>query len=204
MELEKLKEIWTSLDNRMKQQEVLKSTFIKEMLISKSDKALNRLINYSYFGLIMSLACIPFLIWISTLPGAFSIVKNVFIPIMLIFLVINTVIGISQLIKLHKIDLSQTVNKNINFVHKLNIFNKRSYLIFTAIAFLLVFIFIFILFILYSTYIAYWRWGICITAISVGIIFCFWEYKRIYRRNFNSILKSLEELKELEETENAG
>lgn len=201
MELDKLKEIWTSLDNRMQQQEVLKTTLIKEMLISKSDKALSRLINYNYLGLILGFICIPFLIWIGTLPGAFSIVKNIFIPIMIILLVINIVISIIQLIKLHKIDLSHTVNQNIHIVHKLNIFNKRYYLTSTAIAFLLVFIFIFILFISYSTYIAYWRWGICITAISVGIIFCVWEYKRIYRRNFNSILKSLEELKELEETE---
>ncbi|MDH6310704.1 hypothetical protein M2451_003529 [Dysgonomonas sp. PFB1-18] len=44
MELDELKNTWTSLDERLQKQEVLKETIIKEMLRSKSGKALGRLI----------------------------------------------------------------------------------------------------------------------------------------------------------------
>jgi len=201
MELDKLKEIWISLDNRMQQQEILKSTLIKEMLINKSDKALSRLINYSYFGIILCIAVLPLLIWISSQSRSFDIMNNIFIPITILFSLTNLAVAIIQLIKLHKIDFSKAINRNIYSVQKLNIFNKRYYIIFTIIAFIIVFITIIVLFISYSAYIAYWRWLGIITAIIAGSIFCFWEYKRIYRRNFNTILKSLEELKELEEME---
>jgi len=197
MELDKLKEIWTSLDNRMQQQEVLKTTLIKEMLISKSDKALSRLINYSYFGLILMISMIPLMIWARQLPG---IISNVFNLIVIAFLLFGIITGIIQLINLHKINFSTPLNRNIYLVQKTNLFNKRvSFIAYIIAAILFVCV---IIAMLNSPYwIQLWRWFAIITAIFIGGIGGYWEYKRMYRRNFNSILKSLEELKELEETE---
>ena len=201
MELEKLKEIWTTLDNRMQQQEVLKTTIIKEMLVSKSDKALSRLINYSYLGIITLLIGIPFFIWLSSAIKVFDFIKSIFIPVMIMFLLIGLIFSIIQLIKLHKFSFSKTINQNIHLIQKLNTFNKRYYIISMVILFLFTFISLTIVFISYAAYIAYWRWIAMIAILIAGVFLCFWEYKRMYRRNFNSILKSLEELKELEETE---
>lgn len=197
MELEKLKEIWTSLDNRMQQQEVLKTTLIKEMLISKSDKALSRLINYSYFGLILIISMIPLMMRLWQLPG---IISNVFILILIVFLLFGVITGIIQLINLHKINFSTPLNQNIYLVQKTNLFNKRiSFIAYIIAAVLFVSV---IIAMLNSPYgIQPWRWFVIITIVFVGAIAGYWEYKRMYRRNFNSILKSLEELKELEETE---
>ena len=197
MELEKLKEIWTSLDNRMQQQEVLKTTLIKEMLISKSDKALSRLINYSYFGLILIISMIPLMLWIWQLPGNIS---NVFILIVIVFLLFGIITGIIQLVNLHKINFSTPVNQNIYLVQKTNLFNKRISFIAYIIATIL-FVSVIIAMLNSPYLIQSWRWFIIITIVFVGAIAGYWEYKRMYRRNFNSILKSLEELKELEETE---
>lgn len=197
MELEKLKEIWTSLDNRMQQQEVLKTTLIKEMLISKSDKALSRLINYSYFGLILTISMIPLMIWLWQLP---SIISNVFILIVIVFLLFGVITGIPQLINLHRINFSNPLNQNIYLVQKTNLFNKRiSFIAYIIAAILIVSVAIAMLNSPYG--IQPWRWFAIITIVFVGGIGGYWEYKRMYRRNFNSILKSLEELKELEGTE---
>lgn len=197
MELEKLKEIWTSLDSRMQQQEVLKTTLIKEMLISKSDKALSRLINYSYFGLILIISLIPLMMRLWQLPG---IISNVFILILIVFLLFGVITGIIQLINLHKINFSNPLNQNIYLVQKTNLFNKRiSFIAYIIAAILFVSV---IIAMLNSPYgIQPWRWFVIITIVFVGAIAGYWEYKRMYRRNFNSILKSLEELKELEENE---
>lgn len=198
MELEELKGIWTSLDNRMQQQEVLKTTLIKEMLISKSDKALSRLINYSYFGIILCLALLPLMIWGWTFPINF--LAKILLTLVIPFIVLGLIIGIIQLVKLNKIDFTKFVNQNIYLVQKVNIFNKRYLFASYSIGFVL-FILSLIIALINSSHIEPWRWGVFCAIIPIGIIGAFWEYKRMYRRNFNSILKSLEELKELEETE---
>ena len=196
MELEKLKEIWTSFDNRMQQQEGLKTAIIKEMLLSKSDKALSRLINYSYFSTLSILITIPALIWAWTL--AYSI-YNVIFPIVFVFVLLGLTAGIIQLIMLHKIDFSKPVNDNIRVVQNLNILIKR-YLVFSYIIAGVIIIVVLISVLIYIKNIALWRWFVIGAIISVSIIGAIWEYKRMYRRNFDSILNSLEELKELEES----
>ncbi|MDR2921281.1 MAG: hypothetical protein LBV72_18200 [Tannerella sp.] len=201
MELEKLKEIWTSLDNRMQQQEVLKTTLIKEILISKSDKALSRLINYSYFGIIICLIAMPILIWIYSRYGVFAdSPMKIIVLIVAIFTLFGIITGIIQILKLHKIDFANPVKGNIYMVENLNIYNKRT-LIYSYVFVLLLFLALGCVVLLSHINFEPWRWVAFITGFFTFIFGAAWEYKRIYRRNFNSILKSLEELKELEETE---
>lgn len=200
MELEGLKEIWTSFDNRMQQQEGLKSTIIKEMLVNKSDRSLNRLINYNYFGVIFCIVMLPFLFWCWTLASAVNFIGWVMAPVALVFLFFSIIMGIIQLKKLHQVNFSLPVNENMYRMQKFNLFNKR-YLMMSYI-FAFVFVFVVIVIVLISAHIEPWRWWGLIAAIPFGIILSVWEYKRMYRRNIDSILKSLEELKELENPEN--
>ncbi len=44
-----------------------------------------------------------------------------------------------------------------------------------------------------------WRWVAIIAVFLVVAVIAYWQYKKIYDKNIGSILKSLEELKELEE-----
>jgi len=198
MEIEKLKEIWTSLDNRMQQQEGLKTTIIKEMLLSKSDKALSRMINWGYFGLVSILFFTPVLILVYMYAPIYQVAttKLVFVGAFVLIIFIFT-IGIIGLIKLHKIDFSKPVSSNIVMVNKYKVFYKRMTLIislFTVIFFVLLFITYF-----YLPHMEPWRLIGLFSAISAGFVLGFWEYKRMGMKNINSILRSLEELKELEE-----
>ena len=200
MELEKLKEIWTSLDNRMQQQEGLKTAIIKEMLLSKSDKALSRLINYDYFGVIIMLCLIPIIFWVYMYGPIYRIATTtpIFVgTFILIFYVLTT--GVIGLIKLHKIDFSKPVNSNITVINKYKIFYKRKNLVMPLFGIML-FVLCFITFFLLPQ-MEPWRLVFLIFAIPITILVSYWEYKRIYMRNINSILNSLEELKELEESE---
>ena len=198
MELEKLKEIWTTLDNSMQQQEGLKTAIIKEMFISKSDKALSRLINYGYFGIIIFLISMPLLIWAwSKVPNYFFIYKS-FILITILYLLSIIVISAIELKMLHKIDFSSPINTNIRIVQKINIFNKRLSISFYIMGAILYIFGITAAFISFRK-IDLWMWMLYLSGLFIGVIGSIWEYKRVNRRNFDSILKSLEELKELEE-----
>ena len=196
MELEKLKEIWTSLDDRMQQQEGLKTVIIKEMLLSKSDKALSRLINYNYFGLVVIFTIIPVLVWWYSHAYFVAFKIPIFLSVF-ILLTVSLVSGVVVLMKLHKVDFSKPVSCNIAVISKYKIFYKRMTLIACLIVTLLLALCIINIF-LWSN-VEPWRWAGIISGIFVGIAVGYWEYKRIVMRNINSILNSLEELKELEE-----
>ena len=197
MELEKLKEIWTSFDNRMQQQEGLKTTIIKEMLLSKSDKALSRLINYGYFGIVLVISCIPLLLW------AFSFVhttmKTIIFLILFMLLIWTLAGGIFGLIKLHKIDFSKSMSSNIIIISKYKIFYKRGTLITYCIVALIVVLFNVDYFLL-PYRMVFWRWAVVLFSLPISIVGGCWEYKRMGMKNIDSIIKCLEELKELEES----
>lgn len=199
MELEQLKEIWTSFDRRMQQQDGLNTTIIREMLIQKSDRALSRMINYNYFGIIVCIVIFPVLVWCWTVGLSLNFIGRFMVPIALVFMFFCIVMGILQLKQLHRINFSQPVNENMYRVQKISLFNKRYLLI--SYIFASVYILVIIVLTLIFVRIAPWRWWIAATAISVGILLAVWEYKRMYRRNIDSIMSSLEKLKELEELE---
>jgi len=196
MELEKLKEIWTSLDDRMQQQEGLKTVIIKEMLLSKSDKALSRLINYSYFGIVLIISVIPLFLW--AFRYAHTVLRISLFWIVFVLVIWILVGGVYGLIKLHKIDFSKSLSSNITVISKYKMFYKRGTVItcsIGALALALCFVDIF----LSQQGMELWRLVAVITAIPIAIVGSYWEYKRMGMRNINSILNSLEELKELEE-----
>jgi len=194
MEQEKLKEIWTSLDNRMQQQEGLNTATIRQMLINKSDKALSRLINYTYFSTLACVAGIPLLVWVWTSSSAFA--HQIIAPLVILFLIYGIITGLVQLRRLHKVNFSMPINQNLIIVHKLSLFNKY-YVIASYIIGAILFMYVFITAIMSFNNVEPWRWGAFGAGLLIGAIGCVWEYKRMYRRNFESILKSLEELKEL-------
>lgn len=196
MEFEQLKKTWASFDSRMQQQEGLKVTIIKEILVNKSDKALSRMINYNYFGLVLCIMTIPFLIWCITLVWPANFIK-VMATVALVFMLFFMAMGIIQLKKLHRINFSIPVNENMYIVQKFNVFNKRYLML--SYAFAIVFVVVITVFALMFIDMELWRWWALAAALPLSVLLSIWEYKRMYRRNIDSIIKSLEELKELEE-----
>ena len=199
MELEKLKEIWTSLDNRMQQQEGLKTVIIKEMLLAKSDKALSRLINYSYFGLVLIVTVIPLLIWSYTQILDYLIIYKAYIIILIIFFISAIVIGILELKGLHKIDFSMPLSESLRITQSVNVFSKNFSIIYYILAAILYIFGMIVVLISFKHIDPVILCSIFIAVLFFSVVLSIWEYKRINRRNFDSIIRSLEELKELDE-----
>lgn len=196
MELDELKNRWLSLDERLKKQETLNENILKEILRSKSGKALNRLINYAYFGIILCLLGIIPVVY-TMFSTYFGIFKTFIFISIICTLLTSAIIGIYNVILLHKIDFTKNIRDNIRLTKTYKIRVKKQNIPMYIIA--VIIIILVIIACLLSPNMETWRWIIIIACIPVGIILAFWEYKKMYKANVWSILQSLEELKELDE-----
>jgi membrane protease YdiL (CAAX protease family) len=195
METEDLKNRWLSLEEQLKKQEVFNEHIIKELLKTKSDKALSRLVNYEVFGIIVLLAVIPVIIY--------ALGMKMDIPEYYIFLYCLTGVyvftlfwQICKLYDLKHIDFSNTLSNNFRYTNKYNIKIRKEKIV------MLFFVPILVLSISYifaksNIPVLFWVNMTCV--FICAILFTYWSYKRFYDKNIASILKSLEELKELEE-----
>ncbi|MDR2949391.1 MAG: hypothetical protein LBV71_09300 [Prevotella sp.] len=197
MELDELKNTWQSLDDRLQKQEVLKRNIMKEMLYTKSDKALSRLFNYEIFGIIVLLLVIPAIIYALNfhpdLPG--------YKTFMYIMLVVDIVFFFWQVYKVYglmQVDFSRTVSTNIQHTNKYNIHIKKEKLVMLFFVPLVLLSCAF-LYARLNVNIVLWTFLTC-TAIGL-VLLTIWSYKKLYDKNIKSILQSLDNLKELEEEE---
>lgn len=196
MELDELRNTWSSLNERLKKQETLKENILKEMLQSKSGKALNRLINYAYFGIVLSLICIiPMVYTVTSI--YFGVFKTSLFISVICMLLVTVSVGIYNVIHLHKIDFTKNVNDNIRLTQSYKIRVKKQIIpIYIIAAIILIMA---IIASLLSPDMEAWRWVTLLVCLGIGIVGGVWEYKKMYKANVESILKSLDELKELEE-----
>jgi len=198
MELDELKNTWIALDKKLEQNNSLNDRIIKEMLHTKSNKLIGRLIGYEVFGLCVLLAILPLIayVWLNYTHVTKLMAGSIFlisIFAVILFFIVWIGIKISILIK---IDLSKKVMENIRRTNQYNIFIKREKLI--SIFFIpIVGIFCSYLYIQVNAPVMAWVGMSCLFAVV--IIFTIWSYKRMYDKNIKSILNSLEELKDLEE-----
>ena len=196
MELEELKSLWTSLDKKLEQQGGLNEQIIKEMLLNKSEKSLSKVTNYMLFSLIFVWGCIPLLIWTMTHTHLDTFKIAVFLSVFSSLLVV-AIKGTISFVRISRIDFTESLSKNIQIVQKMNISAKRMAIIAYIVGTLLLLVMAIGTALLYK--IELWRWAALAVAFIIAPIAAWWEYKRMYKKNFDSILKSLEELKELEE-----
>ena len=198
MEIDNLKGTWSSLDERLKKQEVLNENIIKEILKSKSGKALNQVVNYTYFGIVISfLIFIPLVYRLATTD--FGLFKTSIFGGALLFLLLMAITGISNVVLLHKIDLLHDVSHNISLVQRYKIRIKKQ--LFASYAFGVIFICFAVIACIMSPDMELWRWIVIGVFVIVGAVGAYWEYKRMYNNNLDTILKSLDELKALNEYE---
>lgn len=199
MELDELKYTWQSLDNRLKKQEILNTKLVKEMLISKSEKVVNRLINMEGLSIIILLLVIPAIIYVLGLDKVRKLdFYIVFLWAMLVTCIIGIVWQILKIYKLTRINTLKTLSNNIKHTNEYNILIKREKMVMIFFVPLLFFSVIFI-FSHFNTSTASWAFLICLFIASA--IYSYWAYKKLYDKNITSILKSFEELRELKEEE---
>ena len=199
MELEELKIAWAELDSRLKENKSLNKTIIMEMAQNKADKLIGRLINWEIIGTIVLIVGIPLVFWIYPWYKGKYISASILMIFAAVFCCICIVWYIYKISGLMKIDFSKPISDNIYYTNRYNIQIKRE-----KFAMNVVFgpIFAILLILSYAELkvnMQLWIFLICL--LFLCSLITYWTYKRLYEKNISSILKSMNEIKQLEEEE---
>ena len=197
MELDEIKSAWTAMDERLKKNEGLHERLIKEMLMQKSSKSLRKLSNYEMFGIICGFLLFPLLLYL--LPSfKQTLIHQIEIHSALGFVFLCVISQLYKLILILKIDLQKKIKENIAITQRYNIYIKRETIVGTVVVSIFLFVCVFGL--LLQQNVESWRWTFVLVAVfGVWPLGVYWQYKKIYKANIQSILDSLDELKDLEE-----
>jgi len=196
MELEDLKSAWASIDERLKKQEILKESIIKEMIYKKANKSLKVLTWSELTSIPVFLALIPFIVWAYRKFSGTHLSWDIFILFMLLFCIAFLPFLIYKAYLLMKVDLTKNFKDNLLYVNRFNVAINREKL---GMRFggPIIGIFMIIVYIELKVDIFVWVLPGCMFIFLT--LFSYWSYKKIYDKNIRSIQKNLEELEELEE-----
>ena len=64
MDLEEMKERWAALNDRLERTEMLQESVIRELVQTKGEKSVSRLINWETFGFVVTILIIPYSIYV--------------------------------------------------------------------------------------------------------------------------------------------
>jgi hypothetical protein len=198
MELDELKNTWAAIDNRLKGNELLNKRLVQGMLSDKSNKSLNRLVTIEMVNILIVLPAFPLCFWF--LNSGF--VNVLFPKILFVVLIAFSIYEISwssiKLIKyLLKIDFSKNIKDNMHYVNKFAIYYRKGKMI--NYFFIIPILSLLGILSYYQLKAPFHLWIFLVVCLTIGIIITNWTYKKVYDTNIQSIQKSLEELKELEE-----
>ena len=201
MELEELKNTWAALNNRLKDNELLNKRLIQGMLSDKSNKSLNKLVNIEIINILTVLIVIPPCIWFLSDSrmgfNNFLFPKILFVAVLAIGFFEISWGGFKLKKYLLKIDFSKYIMDNMRYVNKFAICYRKGKMInyfFTIPVLSLLGILSY-----YELKAPFHLWIFLFVCLTIGFITSYWIYKKVYDTNIQSIKKSLEELKELEE-----
>lgn len=198
MEVNELKNTWTVLEEQLKKNELLNKQVIQEMTVKKSNKSLNRLINMDFLCLVIVLLCIPLCVWGYKGHCCGNILSANILGIALLAVCIISVFWYAyKLTILMKINFSKEVKQNMYAINKYIILLKKEKLITYFI--LIPVLGILAAFLYYELKANFTLWIFLIAMLIVAVVGEYWLYKRYYDTNIQSLRKSLEEIKELEE-----
>ena len=198
MDLDELKNAWASVDERLKGSEMLNKRIVQEMLSDKSNKSLNKLVNYEMFNVIVLLLAIPLCIWLLNT----RFINFLFPKILFVTTIIISVVGIilgGYTLKeyLLKIDFSKNIKDNMYYLNKFIIYYRKMKM--TTYCIIAPVVCLFCALSYYELKAPFHLWIFLFAALIVGVLLTYWIYKKIYDVNIQSIQKSLEELSELKE-----
>ena len=196
MEWEELKNAWASVDERLKKQEILKESIIREMIYTKTNKSLKQLFWSDSIGIPLLLLVLPFIVYAYVNFGGKHIFWDVTVIFAGIFCIAYFPFLLYRVNELMKIDLYESIKNNLFYINRYNIQIKREKIIMAFIVPIL-FILICLVFIEAKANISWWTFLTCVMVIMA--LYSYWSYKKFYDKNIQSIKKGLEELKELQE-----
>lgn len=198
MELDELKNTWAALDERLKQNESLNARIVKEILETKSNKSLSKILRIEIFGAVVLLAVAPFTLFLSDAKfnKTDKTIWSIFLVSMFFYCLLNFAWQTFKIYNLMKIDFSAVVSDNIRIMNKYNIWIQREKLV-MWVSIPIIGALCTYLYAQLNANLFLWVFLTC--AFIFVTLVTYYQYKKVYDNNINSILKSLDELKELEE-----
>lgn len=198
MELEELKNTWKLLDSKLEEDKSLKESIILEMIHTKADKLVNKMINWDIVGVVILILLVPSILYTYSLFKEKSLMWDSYMIYSAALSLMFSFVGMYNLRALMKIDLAKKVSENIYYINKYNILTKRTK---NALIFVLGPIYVIgaiMMYIELKANIYLWIFMGCMLLLAIFTSYGF--YKK-YSKNITSILRSLNEIKELEEKE---
>jgi len=196
MELDDLKAAWTELDNRLKKNEELKESIILEMMKSKAGKTMNKFIVMEIISVIVLIMCIPLCIFGFERNGGRNWVADIALLFTAAIGFVYPFWGVFKTHGLMKFDLSKDVGNNILCLNRYRIqLNREKKVLYFFLGPVLIALGL----LSYAVGNAKFHWWtLMICAFIAAGLGCYWSYKW-YNKNIDSILKSLDEIRELKE-----
>lgn len=194
MELEDLKQQWQVLNKRLEENEILNKKIILDMIKKRTTSAYNKLMNMELVNLMIMIVLIPtFLI---TLCTAKYLPTHAWLIFLGLFILLVTIWEVIKVIWLKKFDIEK---KNIQQLALLINTYRKWILMECAIIAPFVVIILGTLFFSIHTYNLPWLKILLLSLIVILPIFIAIMYRFFYKKHFNNIQKSLDELKEFKE-----
>ena len=199
MNLENLKSEWSTMNDRMDKQEILKEKMFCQILNTKSDKSLNRLLAYEVVSLIISILFIPvsfyFLIKIPNNGTGTEYARIVLIGAITLLVICVFWYGIKVFV-LSKIDFTKPLKHNSFCINKYAIYIKYEKSIGYYYFLPLVVVSCTVFYVKMHASLLLWVFMSC---VFIAIILFVIYFYRLYNKNISTIRQNLEELRELEE-----
>lgn len=196
MEMDELKNMWSMMDEKLKKQEILNKSLVKEILQTKGNKSLNRLFLYEILGFSVCLLLIPFILYCLKTYEVAYIIGKVTLYLTFAFCIVYCLWGILKMSELFKVDFSKDIANNIYHISKYDIrmkYEKTGMYIFIPVLFLLSIV----LYIQSNIDIEQFIFMIVIFLLATSI--SIWSYKKTYPALISSIKDSLDKINELKE-----
>lgn len=197
MELDEMKNTWELLNRKLDEDKSLKESLILEMIRTKANKSVNKLLNYDILSFVILILLIPFLVWGYRSYSGLFIMWDIYILYAMALCLSGVFWYVFKIQLMMKIDVSQKISENIYRTNRYNIWIKREKFLMNVIFGPIVILLAVLMLIEMNARIDLWITVICL--FGLASVTTYWSYKRIYDKNIASILKSFEEIKDLEE-----
>ena len=199
MELEEMKERWAALNDRLERTEMLQESVIRELVQTKGEKSVSRLINWETFGFVVTILIIPYSIYVYHRFGGHFAMWDLFIRVAIVVDGLLVLWTGYKLYGLMKIDFTKVVKENILRVNRYTVQITREKIFTAAI--------IGPLFVILSVVMSIERkapdfiWGVLFGVVVATTVACYWLYKRVFDKNIRRLQESLAVIEEVGEEE---
>ncbi len=194
MELDELKQNWAELNQRLRDNEILTESLIKQMVQSKGKSSRDKLIVYDIVGALVLFFSLFFWAYSSNTNNLNDFLIN-HIKGLIIFSLVGIIYYIVKVVILCKIDFSKSIIQNFTQVNRYKIMLKAEIII--GIAY---FMYVFISMIAFllkmkASPIIFIIEGI-VLIITLALVY--FITKKLYLKNIKSIIDNLNEIRELD------